>query len=44
LRDLWTTLANESESMTNSQLAHEVAVLERIHAAAFGLGVNKGAD
>jgi hypothetical protein len=44
LRELWTKLANESMAMTDAELAHEVAALEQIHAAAFGRGEDKAAE
>jgi hypothetical protein len=44
LCELWTKLANESVGMTDAELAHEVAALEQIHAAAFGRGEDKAAE
>ena len=44
LCELWTKLANESVAMTDAELAHEVAALEQIHAAAFGRGEDEAAE
>ena len=41
---LWTNLANECLSMTDAQVGQEIAVLERIHAGAFGAGESKAAE
>jgi hypothetical protein len=41
---LWSNLANECVSMSDVQVAQEVAAIERIHAAVFGAGENKAAE
>jgi hypothetical protein len=44
LRDLWTNLADEAPGMSETRLAGEISAIERIHAAAFGLGEDKAAE
>ena len=44
LRDLWMNLANASLSMTEAEVAKEIAVIENVHAAAFGRGEGKAAE
>jgi hypothetical protein len=35
LRDLWIGAANESPSMTDAQVAREIAAIEKLHARTF---------
>ena len=44
LRDLWVAIADESLSMSDAELAREIATMEAIHAATFDLGSTEAAE